>query len=165
MYGEKRDNIDGDKKRKGNGMKRKTERGSWKGEFRKAAMGVFSMSPMILGIVGLVGLFQAFVTREMLASVFTGHAVHDTLLGTVAGMIAVGQALISYILGGELLEQGVSLYAVAAFVLAWVTLGVVQLPAEAEVLGRGFTLRRNLLAFASTICVAVATVGILEIWR
>ncbi|WP_245526299.1 permease [Nitratifractor salsuginis] len=126
---------------------------------------MISMLPMILAIVGLVGLFQSYITQEMFASVFDGNAVHDTLAGTLAGMIAVGQAVVSYILGGELLKQGVSLYAVTAFILAWVTLGVVQLPMEAEVLGLGFTIRRNLLAFISTLLVSVMTVWILELWR
>lgn len=131
---------------------------SYRRELKKAAIGIVAILPMMLGIVGLVGIFRAFVSREMLASVFTGNVVTDTLAGTVAGMIAVGQAIVSYILGGELLEQGISLYAVAAFVLAWVTLGVVQLPLEAEVLGLRFTVLRNVLAFVFTILTAVAAV-------
>ncbi len=132
---------------------------------KQAGLSMLSMMPMILAIVGLVGLFQSYITQQMLVSVFDGNAVHDTLVGTLAGMVAVGQAIVSYILGGELLEQGVSLYAVTAFVLAWVTLGVVQLPMEASVLGVGFTWRRNLLAFLSTILVSVVTVRVLELWR
>ena len=132
---------------------------------KQAGLSMLSMMPMILAIVGLVGLFQSYITQQMLVSVFDGNAVHDTLVGTLAGMVAVGQAIVSYILGGELLEQGVSLYAVTAFVLDWVTLGVVQLPMEASVLGVGFTWRRNLLAFLSTILVSVVTVRVLELWR
>ena len=125
---------------------------------KKAFTGFVSMMPMILAIVALVGLFQAFITKEMLAALFTGDSVKDTLIGTAAGAVAVGQALISYILGGELLGQGISMYAVTAFMLAWVTLGVVQLPAEAEVLGLRFTIYRNILAFVSTLIVSIATV-------
>ncbi len=132
---------------------------------KQAGLSMLSMMPMILAIVGLVGLFQSYITQQMLVSVFDGNAVHDTLVGTLAGMVAVGQAIVSYILGGELLKEGVSLYAVTAFVLAWVTLGVVQLPMEASVLGIGFTWRRNLLAFFSTILVSVITVKLLELWR
>ncbi len=120
-------------------------------------MGIVSALPMIFGIVGLVGLFQTYVTKEVLKSLFTGNLITDTLIGTAAGMIAVGQAMISYILGGELLDQGVSLYAVTAFILAWVTLGIVQLPAEIEVFGGKFVWRRNILAAVSTIIVAVLT--------
>ncbi|WP_292656880.1 permease [Nitratifractor sp.] len=132
---------------------------------KQAGLSMLSMMPMILAIIGLVGLFQSYVSEATLASVFNGNAVHDTLVGTLAGMVAVGQAIVSYILGGELLKEGVSLYAVTAFILAWVTLGVVQLPLEASVLGVRFTWRRNLLAFFSTMLVAVMTVRILEWWR
>jgi len=120
-------------------------------------MGFVRMLPMLLGVIALVGLFQSFITKEMLASAFSGNDIVDTLTGTLAGAVAVGQPIVSYILGGELLEQGISLYAVTAFVLAWVTLGIVQLPVEAEVLGLRFTVYRNILAFFSTLIVSVAT--------
>jgi uncharacterized membrane protein YraQ (UPF0718 family) len=117
---------------------------------------------MLLAVIGLVGLFEVFISQEMLASLFVGDPFKDTLIGTFAGAVAVGQALISYILGGELLQEGISLYAVSAFILAWVTLGVVQLPAEAEILGLRFTIYRNLLALFFTILVSVATVWTVE---
>jgi uncharacterized membrane protein YraQ (UPF0718 family) len=100
----------------------------------------------------------------MLASFFSGDPVADTVIGTVAGGIAVGQPIVSYILGGELLEEGISLYAVTAFVLAWVTLGIVQLPVEAEVLGFRFTVYRNLLALFATLLVSIATVQTLKLF-
>jgi len=114
--------------------------------------------PMILGVVGLVGLFQTLITPEFLSSFFTGNVLWDTLVGTIAGGVAAGQAMVSYIIGGELLKEGISMYAVAAFVLSWVTLGVVQLPLEVEVLGLRFTVIRNILAFIFTIVIAIATV-------
>ncbi|BBG65906.1 conserved protein, permease-related [Hydrogenimonas sp.] len=129
----------------------------------QAMTGLASMFPMILAVIGLVGLFQVFISKEMLASLFTGDPVKDTIIGTVGGGIAVGQPIISYILGGELLEQGISMYAVTAFILAWVTLGVVQLPVEAGVLGVRFTVYRNILAFLSTLVVSIATVWTLDL--
>ncbi len=139
-------------------MKQGNEKKTFQKSLKQAVLSFTSMMPMILSIVGLMGLFQAMVSRELLASLFTGDPVKDTLIGTVAGGIAVGQALVSYILGGELLEQGISIYAVTAFILAWVTLGIVQLPLEAEVLGLRFTIYRNILAFVSTILVSIGTV-------
>jgi len=135
---------------------------SYRRELKRAALAILSILPMMVAILGLVGLFQALVTPERLASLFRGNAVADTLIGTVAGMIAVGQPIVSYILGGELLKEGISLYAVTAFVLAWVTLGVVQLPLEAEMLGLRFTFWRNILAFCFTIILAVLTVGTIQ---
>ena len=136
----------------------KEERRSYTQALKKALLGLAAMMPMVVGVVGLVGVFEVFITQKMLASLFTGDAVKDTVVGTLAGGVAVGNALVSYILGGELLEQGMSLYAVTAFILAWVTLGVVQLPLEAQMLGVRFTVIRNLLALLFTMLVAIATV-------
>jgi uncharacterized membrane protein YraQ (UPF0718 family) len=138
---------------------------SFRSSLKKASLQFLGLMPMILSVVGLIGLFQGFVSQEALASLFTGDPWVDTLIGTLAGAVAVGQAMVSYILGGELLQQGISLYAVTAFILAWVTLGVVQLPLEAEVLGLRFTIWRNILAFVFTILTAVATVATLELLR
>ncbi len=60
-----------------------------------------------------------------------------------------------------MLQAGVSLVAVTAFLVAWVTVGLVQFPAEAILLGRRFALRRNLLSFFFSILVALATVALL----
>ena len=132
---------------------------------KRSAMGFASMLPMILGVVGLVGLFQTLITPELLGSFFTGNIYYDTLVGTLAGGVAAGQAMVSYIIGGELLKEGISMYAVSAFVLSWVTLGVVQLPLEVEVLGMRFTILRNILAFIFTIIIALATVATVEVFR
>jgi len=125
---------------------------------KKSFKNFLSLSPMILGIIGLVGIFKAFITPEMLSSMFVKNAFYDTFIGLFAGAVAVGQAIISYILGGELLKGGVSMYGVSAFMLAWVTLGIVQLPLEASVLGVKFTILRNILAIIFTFIISVATV-------
>jgi hypothetical protein len=49
-----------------------------------------------------------------------------------------------------------------ALVVRWVTVGLVQLPAEALFLGRRFALMRNLVAFVFTIAVAWLTVQTLR---
>ncbi|HHB76783.1 MAG TPA: permease, partial [Desulfobulbus sp.] len=112
---------------------------------------------LLLGVIGLVGLFQAIVTPKMLASLFRGNSLLDTLIGTLTGSIAAGNPIVSYLIGGELLDNGISLYAVTAFILSWVTLGFVQLPAEVEVFGGEFTLIRNILSFIFTMLIAVLT--------
>lgn len=124
---------------------------------KKSAMSFLSMTPLLLGVIGLVGLFQTMVTPEILSTLFNGNPLFDTLIGTLSGGISAGNPIISYVLGGELLKQGVSLYAVSAFILSWVTLGLIQIPAEVEVFGKRFTLYRNILAFVFTLIIAVLT--------
>ncbi len=124
---------------------------------KKSALSFAAMMPMLAGVIALVGLFQVLVTPKMLAALFHGAPLLDTLTGAFAGAAGVGSPIVSYLLGGELLEQGISLFAVTAFVLSWVSLGFIQLPAEVEAFGVRFTLLRNLLAFVFTILIAAAT--------
>jgi len=136
--------------------------------FKEAFLGtlksLYTIAPMLLAVIGLVGLFQSVVTPEMLQSLFRGEILQDTFIATLIGSVSVGQPFLSYIIGGELLKEGISLYAVSAFILAWVTLGVVQLPLEWSLFGTRFTLVRNLLAFVFAIVIAYATVVILELF-
>lgn len=124
---------------------------------QKSSLSFLAMAPLLLGVIGLVGLFQVLVTPEMLASLFRGNPLLDTLIATVTGGLSAGHPIVSYLLGGELLGQGISLYAVSAFLLSWVSLGLIQLPAEVEIFGGRFTFLRNILAFIFTMLIAILT--------
>lgn len=133
--------------------------------FKQALFGSFkslyTILPMLLAVIGLIGLFQTVVTPKMLHAIFNGGVLHDTLAGTLVGGVSVGQPFFSYIIGGELLKEGISLYAVTAFILAWVTLGIVQLPLEWALFGSRFTIARNLLSLLFALLIAIATVATL----
>ncbi|MCK5648202.1 MAG: permease [Gammaproteobacteria bacterium] len=131
--------------------------------FYKSVKGFALNLPMLISVILLSGLFEVFITPEMLASLFSGQAFYDSLIGAVSGGISVGQPFISYLIGGELLNNGMSYYAVTAFVLSWVTLGVVQLPYEYSLFGGRFTLTRNLLAFIFVLLISLATVQTLQL--
>jgi uncharacterized membrane protein YraQ (UPF0718 family) len=113
---------------------------------------------MLFAVIGLIGLFKVYITPKMLQSLFNGSIVHDEIVGITAGAVSVGQPFLSYIIGGELLKAGVSYYAVAAFILSWITLGVVQLPLQIEVFGIKFTIWKNFLAIVFSVIISVATV-------
>jgi len=134
-----------------------------KQSLKKAFLSLVSVLPMIIAVIALVGLFQTFVTPESFSYLFGKSDFLDTLAGTFVGAIAVGHGMISYVIGEGFLQQGVSQFGVAAFILAWVTLGFVQLPAEISIFGGRFTLYRNILTLISTILVTyftVVTVGV-----
>jgi hypothetical protein len=114
--------------------------------------------PILLGMLLLISLFITAVPKSFYSSVFTGNLVLDPLIGAILGSLATGNPLNSYIIGGELLAQGIGLIAITAFVLSWVTVGIVQLPAESLMLGKRFSLSRNLVSFISAVMVAVLVV-------
>ena len=94
--------------------------------------------------------------------IFKGNFL-DVLIGTTIGSLSAGNPATSYILGGELLKQGISLLAVTSFLVAWVTVGLVQLPAESMILGKKFAITRNILSFIFTIIVSLITIFIYNI--
>lgn len=55
----------------------------------------------------------------------------DTIIGSAIGSIAAGNPIMSYIIGGELMKEDVSLFAITTFIVTWVTVSIVQFPAEA----------------------------------
>jgi predicted Fe-Mo cluster-binding NifX family protein len=122
-----------------------------------------NLLPILLGVVLLIGLFNAFVSREFVSLMFSGNKVQDTLLGACMGSVFAGNPINSYIIGGELLEHGVSLFAVTALILTWVTVGLIQLPAEIVALGKKFALVRNAISFVLAIIIAITTVGVLDL--
>jgi uncharacterized membrane protein YraQ (UPF0718 family) len=128
----------------------------------KAAKMLWNVFPLILGTILLVSLLVTLIPQSFYLKVFQGNAFVDPFIGSFIGSISAGNPLISYILGGELLKQGVSLIAVTAFIVAWVTVGFVQLPAESMILGKRFALLRNIFSFVLAIIVAVITVAILQ---
>jgi uncharacterized membrane protein YraQ (UPF0718 family) len=116
-----------------------------------------SLLPILIGVVLLTGLLLEFLPAETMAEWFGRSDVLDAFVGALAGGVASGHPLTSYVLGGELLERGLSLIAVTAFLISWVTVGSVQLPAEMLMLGRRFALYRNLLCFGLAILLAALT--------
>jgi uncharacterized membrane protein YraQ (UPF0718 family) len=129
----------------------------------KAAKGIYKSLPVLIGVILLISLSNSLIPKSFYKVLFGNIPILDSFVGAVTGSILAGNPLTSYIIGGELLKQGIGLIAVTAFLVAWVTVGLVQLPAEAMLLGKKFAITRNLTAFIFSIIVAIITAGILNI--
>jgi predicted Fe-Mo cluster-binding NifX family protein len=121
-----------------------------------------NLVPIFMAVILSIGLFTAFISEEIFSSIPSGNPGIETLLGACLGSIFAGNPINSYVIGGELLEYGVSLFAVTAFVTAWVTVGLVQLPAEIASSGKKFALARNAVAFGMSLGIAALTVTFLN---
>jgi hypothetical protein len=122
-----------------------------------------NLLPILIGMVLLTSLAVTALPRELLNRGFGRHELIDVLLGTGLGSLAAGHPLASYVLGGELLAAGVSLIAVTALIVSWVTVGLVQLPAEALLLGRRFAIYRNLGCLVFSVAIAFLTVYTMDL--
>lgn len=134
-----------------------TEQNNWSASLRRSARSFINLLPIIIGMLLLTNLALALFPQQLVDDLFGHGAVGDSLLGAGLGSVAAGHPLASYLLGGELLNEGVSLVAVTALMVAWVTVGVVQLPAEGLLLGMRFSIYRNLFNFIAAIAIAFLT--------
>ena len=123
-----------------------------------------SSLPIMFGVLLLVGLFNSLFQKNY-SELFTGNYFLDPLVGSVLGSISFGIPLTSYVVGGELLSNGVSLLAVTAFVMTWTTVGVAMLPLEAKYLEKKFAIVRNIINFIFAIVIAILTVVILNFFK
>jgi uncharacterized membrane protein YraQ (UPF0718 family) len=121
----------------------------------KAARSIMNVFPYFIGIILLMSIVNVSIPKSFYWHIFTKNPVLDPLIGAVIGSLSVGNPIISYIISGELLKQGVSLTAVTAFVLSWVTVGIIQLPAECAILGKKFAIYRNILSFLFAVVIAM----------
>ena len=122
---------------------------------RKTRNSFSQMLPILIGVLLLISLVNAAIPPATYAGLFTGNVLIDPLLGAMFGSIAAGNPITSYIIGGELIAVHVSLTAVTAFILSWVTVGLISLPAEMEILGKRFAVARNLVSFVFSIAIAL----------
>jgi len=123
----------------------------------KAGKAIVGSLPILFSIVLLVSLANVLIPKSFYEILFQGNYFLDPIIGSTIGSILAGNPVTSYVLGGELLTQGVSMIAVTAFLVSWVTVGLIQLPAESILLGKKFTVVRNITAFLFSIMVAILT--------
>jgi hypothetical protein len=132
--------------------------------FKKTLHTFINVLPIIIGMLLATSLVITVFPEQISAGLFGNGEVPDALLGVSIGSIAVGHPLASYLLGGELLGGGVGLIAVTALLVSWVTVGIVQLPAESLMLGGRFAVYRNLVCFGIAIIIAFLTVYTLQLF-
>lgn len=130
---------------------------------KKAGKQMWMSLPILLGAILLVSMVNTAIPNDVLMSFFSRLPFIDTVIGGGLGSMLAGNPITSYVLGGELLSQGAGLAAITAFIVAWVTVGIVQLPAESMLLGKRFAIARNIVSFVFAIMVAYATVGVMSL--
>jgi uncharacterized membrane protein YraQ (UPF0718 family) len=130
---------------------------------KKTAWKFVNLLPIIIGMLLLTSLAFTLLPEQVSTGLFGISDALDVLIGASIGSIAAGPPLTSYLLGGELLKSGVSLIAVTAFMVSWVTVGIIQLPAEVLMLGARFAIYRNVICFFNAIAIAFLTVYTLRL--
>lgn len=119
-----------------------------------AGRSLLKLLPLLIAVFGLVGLFKEFLPPQ-LVSRWLGESsgLLALLLSATVGAVSIGPPLAAYPLAGSLLQAGAWPPAIAAFILSWISVGVITLPFEAQIFGSRFALVRNSISFiAAMLC-------------
>jgi uncharacterized membrane protein YraQ (UPF0718 family) len=123
-------------------------RENWKAQkdaFFKTSQAFRKSFPILASVLMLFALAETLIPKQAYRRIFTGNEFLDPLMGAVIGSFSGGNPTTSYIIGGELRQQGIGMRAITAFLVAWVTAGIIQLPAEALMLGKRFAIAPHVL--------------------
>jgi uncharacterized membrane protein YraQ (UPF0718 family) len=141
------------------GFRKDAEKG--RKSFIAARSTLWRMVPLLLAIFALIGLFQEFVPPEMIHA-WLGAENHflSLLNGGLVGAIAIGPPVAAFPIAGSFIDTGAWPPAAAAFIVSWVSVGVVTLPVEAHVFGWRFALWRNLITFFAALLIGLLIGGL-----
>lgn len=127
-----------------------------------ARQALWRMVPLLLAIFALIGLFQEFVPPQMIHTwLGTENHLLSLLNGGLVGAIAIGPPVAAFPIAGSFIATGAWPPAAAAFIVSWVSVGVITLPVEAHVFGWRFALCRNLITFLAALLIGLLIGGLI----
>lgn len=125
----------------------------------KSLAGVF---PLVLAVMGLLGLIQCWISRDLIARLLGRDAgVKALLVAALCGTILIGPAYLIFPLLLTIQRQGAR-WAVVVTVLASYTVKLHLLPLEAGFLGWRFSLLRTLFTLLLAIPLGLAVEWVVE---
>jgi len=125
---------------------------------KKTLKSFWQLLPVLLSVLLLASMVVEIIPVLIKHDILGNGILQDTLLANIIGSVSTGQPIVSYVLAGELQKAGIALLPVTVFIISWVTVGIISLPAEAVTLGWRFAIIRNLLAFIMALLLGWITV-------
>jgi len=110
---------------------------------KKSAKMILNNLPIILGVVLLVSLINSAIPKEAYSKLLNND--FGVIISAIIGGLSIGSPIISYIIAGELIKTGISFVVINAFLISWVTVGVLQIPIESKIFGAKFAVLRMII--------------------
>jgi uncharacterized membrane protein YraQ (UPF0718 family) len=118
-------------------------------EALKATFKIFYVVlPVLIFVFVLMGLIEAYISRETIMSILGQKSgILGILYAEIVGSIALFMPPAVFPFGGYLLKNGASYGSIAGFVFTAILIGITTLPLEFKLLGKRFTIFRNIFTF------------------
>jgi len=121
-----------------------------------AVKSFFGILPILLAIIGLIGLLLGVVPPQVISRYLgQGAGWWATLTAFVLGAVLYIASLVSIPLAASLLRAGASVTTIAAFLTGLMMVNTLTLPLEIKHLGRKMALSRNLLSLLFAFAIAL----------
>jgi len=123
----------------------------------KATFKIFYVvMPVLIFVFVLMGLIQAYVSRETITSILGQKSgILGILYAEIVGCIALFMPPAVFPFGGYLHDNGASYGSIAGFVFTAILIGITTLPVEIKFLGKRFTIARNIFTFVLAFFIAL----------
>jgi len=126
-------------------------------EALKATLKIFyTIIPVLVFVFVLMGLIEAYVSKETIVSILGQKSgILGILYAEIVGSIALFMPPAVFPFGGYLLKNGASYGSIAGFVFTAILIGITTLPLEFKLLGKRFTIARNIFTFVLAFFIAL----------
>jgi len=124
---------------------------------------LYTIMPVLIFVFVLMGLIQAYVSRETIASILgQKNGALGIIYAELIGSIALFLPPAVFPFGGYLHNNGASYGSIAGFVFTAILIGVTTLPLEFKLFGKRFTIARNIFTFVLAFFIALLMEEILR---
>jgi len=126
-------------------------------EALKATFKIFYVVlPVLIFVFVLMGLIEAYISRETIVSILGQKSgILGILYAEIVGSVALFMPPAVFPFGGYLLKNGASYGSIAGFVFTAILIGITTLPLEFKLLGKRFTIARNIFTFVLAFFIAL----------
>jgi len=117
---------------------------------------------LVIAVMGLVGVIQVWISRELVSRLLGREAgIRALLVAAACGTVLIGPAYILFPLLMSIRLQGAR-WAVIVTVLAAYAVKIPMIPRESQFLGWGFSLSRSLLTILFAIPIGLFVEAVME---
>ena len=110
---------------------------------------VFDIVVILVGISGIMALVEVVIPAGFFAHAFDSLSklILTAIGGTILGSITAGPPILSYPIAKAMLDEGIVLGTIGAFISAWSLIDPISLPVEIRFLGKKFAFWRFFMSF------------------
>lgn len=121
-----------------------------KKSFIQTLMWFKELIPLLLGILLLISMFNQLGIFNYFNTYLSNDFI-SVFMANILWSISSGSAINSYIIANSFWDINNNMLIITVFLISWITVWIIQLPAEIYFFGKKFALIRNLITFIFSI--------------